>query len=150
LRTIAIALAGAILGAPPAYAQAAFPQSQSEHYQAGQQFASCSAYFRYGAGLARANGLEDSAVAIEGMERGWMVAGMFLLVDGLDESRQTDVEDIFENFQAIKLDQIKGNREMAEASGVAFDPAAEFQAECGEWSDMQKAIIQAMRSGPTS
>ena len=100
--------------------------------------------------MARANGLEESAVAIEGMERGWKVAGMLLLVDGLDESRQADVEDIFENFQEIKIDQIKGNREMAEASGVTFDPAAEFQAECGEWSDMQRAIIQAMRSGPTS
>ena len=84
------------------------------------------------------------------MERGWKLAGMFLLVDGLDESRQLEVEDIFENFQAIKVDQIKAHREMAEARGTVFDPAAEFQAECSDWSDMQKAIIQAMRSGPIS
>lgn len=150
MKTIAIAVIAAGLFAPAAHAQAQFPQTQSEHYQAGQQFASCSAYFRYGAGLARANGLDDSAVAIEGMERGWKVAGMFLLVDGLDESRQADVEDIFDNFQAIKVEQIRAHREMAEAQGAVFDPAAEFQAECSEWSDMQKAIIQALRSGPIS
>lgn len=147
---IAIALTVAGFFAPTAHAQAAFPQTPSEHYQAGQQFASCSAYFHYGASLARSNGFEDSAVAIEGMERGWKVAGMFLLVDGLDETRQPEVEDIFENFQAIKVDQIKAYREMAEARGTVFDPAAEFQIECGDWSDMQKAIIQAMRSGPIS
>lgn len=99
--------------------------------------------------MARAGGLEDSAVVIEGMERGWKLAGMFLLVDGLDETRQMQVEDMFENFQAIKMDQIKANREMAEARGALFDLAADYQAECGELSDMQKTIIQAMRSGPT-
>lgn len=147
--SIAIALAGAAMFASPAYTQAVFPQTKSEHYQVGQKFASCSAYFRYGASVARANGLEDSAIAIEGMERGWKVAGTFLLFDGLDESRQMLVEDIFENFQTIKVDQIKANREMAEARGTLFDPAAEYQAECEIWSDMQKAILQAMRGGPT-
>lgn len=98
--------------------------------------------------MARANGLDESAVAIEGMERGWKVVGMFLLVDGLDESRQPQVEDIFDNFQAIKVEQIRAHREMAETQDAVFDPAAEFQAECSDWSDMQKAIIQAMRSGP--
>ncbi|RZJ46012.1 MAG: hypothetical protein EON86_00135 [Brevundimonas sp.] len=73
---------------------------------------------------------------------------MLLLVDGLDETRQLAVEDIFDNFQAIKVDQITADREMTEAQGTVFDPAAEFQAECGDWLDMQKVIIQAMRSGP--
>lgn len=148
--TTTIALALLALSASMAHGQAAFPQTQSEQYQTGQKFASCSAYFHYGASLARANGLEDSAVAIEGMERGWEVAGTFLLVGGLDEGRQTQVQDIFENLQAIKVDQIKGAREIADARGVAFDPAEEFQTECGDWTDMQKAIIQAMRSGPAS
>ena len=147
MRMVAIALIAAGMFAPAAHAQAAFPQTQSEHYQAGQQFASCSAYFRYGASLARTIGLEDSAVAIEGMERGWKVAGIFLLVDGLDDARQSEVEDLFDAFQAIKVDQIRANREMAEVRGTVFDPTAEFQAECGDWSDMQKAIVQAMRSG---
>ena len=48
--------------------------------QAGQQFASCSAYFRYGASLARANGLDDSAVAIEGIQELAHDANGFLLV----------------------------------------------------------------------
>lgn len=150
LKTTAVTMIGACLCVSGAHAQAAFPQTQSERYQTGQQFASCSAYFRYGANLARANGLEDSAAAIEGMERGWKVAGMFLLVDSLDASRQPEVEEIFDNLQAIKVDQIKAHREMAAATGTAFDPAAEFQAECSEWVDMQKAIIQVMRSGPIS
>ena len=145
-----MALTGTVMFASVAHSQAAFPQTRSEHYQAGQKFASCSAYFRYGASVARANGLEDSAVAIEGMERGWKVAGMLLLVEGLDETRQLEAEHIFETFQAIKVDQIKANREMAETQGALFDPAADYQAECGDWLDMQKAIIQAMRSGPTS
>ena len=149
MKMIVIALIWVVSSASAAHAQAAFPQSRSELYQAGQQFASCSAYFRYGAIVARANGLEDSAVAIEGMERGWKVAGLLLLVEGLDESRQMQVEDIFGNFQAIKLDEIKANREIAEARGETFDPAADYQSECGEWSEMQKAIIQAMRSGPS-
>ncbi len=150
MRTIVIALTAAVVSTSAAHSQAAFPQTQGEYYQAGQQFASCSAYFHYGASLARANGLEDSAVAIEGMERGWMVAGMLLLIEGLDEPRQTQSQEIFENFQAIKLDQIKAHREMDEARGALFDPASAYQAECGEWSDMQKAIIQVMRSGSTN
>ena len=100
--------------------------------------------------MARRNGLVDTAVAIEGMERGWKVAGMFLLVDGLDEPRRVQTEVIFDNFQEIKLDQIKASHEIAEARGASFDPAAEFQAECGTWSVMQKVIIQAMRAGPSS
>lgn len=150
MRVIAIALAGAVLWGNIAQAQAAFPQTQSEHYRAGQQFASCSAYFRYGADVARAVGLENSAVAIEGMERGWRLAGMFLLVDGLDDSRQTEVETLFENLQAIKVDQLKADRELAEARGVSFDPVAGFQAECGEWEPIQQAIIEALRSGSIS
>jgi hypothetical protein len=148
LRTIAIALVGACIGCASAHAQAAFPKTQSEHYQAGQKFASCSAYFQYGASLARANHFENSASAIEDMERGWKLAGLMLLVEGLDETRQAQAEATFENFQAIKIAQLKAGREIAEAQGKVFDPAAEFQSECGEWIVMQKTIIQSLRSGP--
>lgn len=148
MRTIVIVLTGAAIFASAAHAQPAFPKTQSDHYKVGQKFASCSAYFHYGASVARANGLEDSAVAFEGMERGWKVTGMFLLIDGLDESRQMQVEEIFDTFQAIKIDQIKASREITEARGAVFDPDPSYQAECDEWSDMRKAIIQAMRSGP--
>lgn len=125
-----------------------FPQTQSEHYKVGQQFASCSAYFNYAASVSRGLGLEDSAVAIEGMERGWELAGMHLLVDGLAESRQTETEAIFMTMQEIKVDQLKARREMNKAMGRDDPDAwiAEYQAECDPWLEMQKAIIQAMRS----
>ena len=130
-----------------------FPSTQSEFYLAGQRFAYCSAYFNYGAGLARDRGLEDSVVALEGLERGWSVAGMFLLVEGLDPSRQIEVQATFETMKQIKLDQIKGRREIGQRNGgddYVQEWVSDYQEECGRWSNLQKAIIQAMRSGPTS
>ena len=150
MRAFSIALIAAGLTASVAHAQPAFPQTQSDHYQVGQKFAFCSAYYGYAASLARANGLPDSAVAFEDMERGWKVAGIFLLLGGLDETRRSQVAEIFGNLQAIKLTQIRAKREIVEARGDPFDPATDYQAECGEWSDLRKAIIQALRSGPTT
>jgi hypothetical protein len=129
-----------------------FPQTRAEHYEVGQRFASCSAYFAYGADVARSAGLEDSAVAIEGMERGWRLAGMFLLVDGLAESRQTETETTFLTLQEIKVDQLKARRELGVVMGNDDPEAwiAEYQEECGPWLPMQQSIIQAMRTAPTS
>lgn len=141
-------IAGIMAISAPAVAQE-FPTTPAEHYQVGQTFASCAGYFAYGAEVARSAGLEDSAVAIEGMDRGWSLAGMFILVDGLDPSRQTETEETFANMKMIKVEQLRAQREMARAMG-RDDPQewmADYQAECGPWLDMQKAIIQAMRSG---
>ncbi|WP_425985827.1 hypothetical protein [Brevundimonas sp. TWP1-2-1b1] len=149
MRSLIIAAIMAI--SAPAVAQE-FPTTPAEHYEVGQTFANCSAYFNYGAGVARSAGLEDSAVAIEGMERGWTLAGMFILLDGLDLSRQTETQETFLNMQQIKVDQLKAQREMGRATGNDDPEAwiAAYQAECGPWLDLQKAIIQAMRSAPNN
>lgn len=153
LLSVAAFVVGLGLASGASSQEPTFPTTQREFYQAGQQFAYCSAYFHYGAGIARNRGLNDSAVAIEGMERGWSLAGLLLLTEGLDESRQTEAETTFETMKQIKLDQIKGRREMGQVNGgddYVQEWMSDYQEECGPWSDMQKAIIQAMRSGPTS
>lgn len=149
MRSLIIAAIMAI--SAPAVAQE-FPTTPAEHYQVGQTFASCAGFFTYGAEVARSAGLEDSAVAIEGMERGWSLAGMFILVDGLDPSRQTETEETFGNMKLIKVEQLRAQREMGRATGNDDPEAwiAAYQAECGPWLDLQKAIIQAMRSAPNN
>ena len=149
--TAMVIIAGILAISTPVVAQE-FPTTPAEHYQVGQTFASCAGYFAYGAEIARSAGLEDSAVAIEGMERGWSLAGMFILVDGLDPSRQTETEETFGNMKLIKVEQLRAQREMAGATGNDDPEAwiADYQAECGPWLDMQKAIIQAMRTAPNS
>lgn len=127
--------------------------SRADFYEIGQEFAHCSAHFRFGAEIARRSGLEDAATAIEGMERGWTLAGMLFLVEGLDPSRQTEVESTFENLKLVEVDRLKAEREVAQARGdTGYDAAAgdRFNEQCGEYVDLQQNVIRELRSGPTS
>lgn len=129
------------------------PMSRVDYYEIGQEFAHCSAHFRFGAEIARRNGMEDAATAIEGMERGWTVAGLFFLVEGLDPSRQTEAETVFENLKLIEVDRLKAEREVARARGDEnYDAASgdRFAEQCGHWVELQHSIIRELRSGPTS
>ena len=85
------------------------------------------------------------------MERGWSLAGAILLVDGLHPSRQTEVEEIFGNMKQIGIERLRAEREVARANGdTGYDARSgdRFQEECGHLSDIQKAIIRELRSGP--
>lgn len=123
------------------------PKSRVEFYQAGERFAHCSAHFAFGARIARESGFPDNATAFEGMERGWRVAGLVLLAEGLDPSRQTQTQQIFANLQAIKIDHFKAMREL-DPQGYSKTILDEYQLKCAPWADLQKSLIAAMRSGP--
>lgn len=142
-------VAGLLLAmtAPPVNAQA-MPTTTTEFYQTGERFAHCSAHFAFAAEVARQNAHPDSAEAFDGMERGWRVAGLFLLVGGLDPSRQIEVQDTFANLQRSKIEQLRAWREV-EPDSYSAVMVDEFQAECAPWSGLQQSIIAAMRSGPT-
>lgn len=148
-----ICLAGAaliLLSATAAVGQE-MPQTPGEFYRAGERFAHCSAHFAFASRIAREQGLPDNAVAFEGMERGWRLAGLILLTEGLDPVRQPQVQDLFANLQSAKLDQIKAWRELGPQtySKTMLD---EFQANCAPWTNLQKSIIAAMRgaAAPTT
>ena len=122
------------------------PTTPAGFYKAGERFAHCSAHFSFAANLARQNELPDSATAFEGMERGWRVAGLILLTEGLDTSRQTEAEGIFATLQQVKMDQVKAWREV-DPDGYSKSVTADFDQQCAPWVDLQKAIIAALRSG---
>lgn len=122
------------------------PTTQAGFYQAGQTFAHCSAHFRFAAEVARGNSLADNATAFEGMERGWRLAGLPLLTEGLDPSRQIQVQQVFADLQANKIDQFRAWREL-EPQTYSQRMLREYEAACGPWAELQKSIIAAMRSG---
>lgn len=131
---------------PAANAQG-MPTTTAGFYRAGERFAQCSAHFAFGAQIARNNGLPDNATAFEGMERGWRLAGLVLLAEGLDPSRQADTQEMFANLQTIEIDQLKASRELF-SEHYSKMMVEEYQAKCLPWADLQKSIIAAMRSGP--
>ena len=135
------------LWAPGAVGQE-MPRTLGEFYRAGERFAHCSAHFAFMAPIAREQGLPDNAVAFEGMERGWRLAGLMLLIEGLDSVRQPQVQDLFANLQSAKLDQIKAWREL-EPQTYSKTMLDDLQANCGPWTDLQKSIIAAMRGAAT-
>lgn len=144
----AIAILG--LSAPAIEASAQeMPRTQLEFYRAGERFAQCSAHFAFGAKIARDSGLPENANALEGMERGWRVAGLLLLTEGLDPSRQPQTQETFANFQAIKIDHFKAMREL-DPLGYSKAMLDDYQRDCAPWAELQKSIIAGMRSGPQS
>ena len=136
--------------AAPSLAQET-PTSRADYYSVGQEFAGCAAHFAFATEVAQGNGMDDAATAFAGMERGWSLAGMLLLVEGLDPSRQTEAEELFGNMKQIGLERLKAEREVALASGVeGYDAASgeRFTEQCGEWIELQQSIIRELRSGP--
>ncbi|RYG89108.1 MAG: hypothetical protein EON59_02180 [Alphaproteobacteria bacterium] len=147
---MATVAAGASLFATGLAAQDA-PTSRADYYSVSQEFAGCAAHFAFAMEVAQGNGMEDTATAFAGMERGWSLAGMLLLVEGLDPSRQTDAEELFGNMKQIGLERLKAEREVALASGVeGYDAASgeRFTEQCGDWIELQQSIIRELRSGP--
>lgn len=150
IRTMATVAAGASLFATGLAAQDA-PTSRADYYSVGQEFAGCAAHFAFATEVAQGSGMDDAATAFAGMERGWSLAGMLLLVEGLDPSRQTEAEELFGSMKQIGLDRLKAEREVALATGVeGYDVAAgeRFTEQCGEWIELQQSIIRELRSGP--
>lgn len=149
--TLAMAAMSACLHATSVAAQEA-PTSRIDFYRVGEEFAGCTAHFAFATEVARGNGMDAAATAFAGMERGWSLAGMLLLVEGLDPSRQTEAEELFGNMKQIAVDHLRAEREVALANGVAgYDAASgeRFTEQCGHWIELQQSIIIELRSGPT-
>lgn len=144
-----VALAIVLLAASPASAASGqMPKSPSEYYAAGETFAHCSAHFTFAGDLARSQGMSESATAFDDMARGWRLAGLFLLVGGVESGREATVEQLFDDLAATQMGQLRAVREM-HPGGYSTLVTAKFQDECGPWTELQKSIIAAMRRTPT-
>lgn len=145
----AVAASWALCGSSSANAQE-LPSTREGFYELGQQFAYCSAHYAFAAEVAQSNGLVDVATAFEGVERGWTVSGLLFLTEGLAPSRQTEAQDLFETLKSVRVQGLRAERELARTRGdLDYDGQAgqRFEAECGQWVELQQAVIREMRSG---
>ncbi|WP_395443603.1 hypothetical protein [Caulobacter sp. UC70_42] len=142
--TLALLLGASGAQAQPPNATAPPPQTPAQFYQAGEAFARCSATFAYAALLAKRQGMEDSAKAFEGMERGWRLTGLILLTQGLVEQRQLEALSLFDTLQAIKVDQMKAQRE-ADPDGFVAWSQQDYKSNCDQWFDLRVNMIRVMR-----
>lgn len=137
----------AVVVAGPAFAQLrGLPNTPDDNYALGQRFAQCSARVAFVGEIAKGAGMTDTANLAEGVSRGWKLAGMMFLVDGLAESRQPKTEEVFDSLVANKLDQLRARREINPADANATT-RAEFDAECQPWAETQQKVIELMRRG---
>ena len=135
-----------LMGATPALADDGDPFTPAQHYEIGQKLIQCSAYFRMGAEAARRVGMTHNVTAFEDNERGWSLAGMFMLVDGLSPDRQTETKSIAKTMADIKLTDLMARKELyGDSAGQQF--AAQFAQECEPLRELQKALVRVMRGG---
>lgn len=148
MRTVLLlAVAAAI--ASPAWGQPLppLPTTREGNYELGQRFANCSARFQLMAHVARRAELADTVTLAEGRARGWKVAGMFFLAEGLDPSRVTETERTFDALVEVKLMGLKARYELDPAAMTSAVPV-EFARECEPLVPMQEKLIELMRRGP--
>ena len=122
------------------------PTTKAGFYQTGERFAECSAYFAHVAQFARDGGRPKNATAVEEVERRWRIAGLFLLTEGLDQSRKGEAQELFANLQAAKVDQLRASRGLPPEAFVKI--FREYQDDCVPWADLQESISTATPSGP--
>ncbi len=135
-----------LVGATPALADDADPFTPAQHYEIGQKLIHCSAYFRMGAETARRVGMTHNVTAFEDNERGWSLAGMFMLVDGLSLDRQTETKTIAKNMSDSKLTDLMARKELyGDSAGEEF--ASLFAQECQPLRELQKTLVRVMRAG---
>jgi len=146
MKPIALSLMfAAVAGSALAQAQS-LPTTPDESYALGQRFAQCSARVSFIGSVATQQGLNETAKLSEGVARGWKLAGMFLIVDGLSLKRQAEVEPIFDTLVENKLDQLNALYELDPAA-MGLSLPLEFEEECQPWASTQQALIEAMRRG---
>lgn len=121
-----------------------FPSTPEGNYDVGQTFAHCSAHWLMAAQLAAGLNLPETATAFGDTARGWKVAGMIFLAEGLSEEKQLQTAKVFDDLAAAKLQQLKAEHEL-HPDAPADSLTTAFQVECGEWVDTQRNLIAAMR-----
>lgn len=148
MRIIGIMLAALAL-VSPAQAQPLqpLPTTREGNFAMGQRFANCSARFAHMALIAQRAGFPDTLTLAEGKARGWKVAGMIFLAEGMDPSRATETEQTFDTLVEVKLMDLKAR---AELNGDAYKQAipVEFAKECEPLVPIQEKLIELMRRGP--
>ena len=97
--------------------------------------------------IARRARLSDTVTLAEGKARGWKVAGMFFLAEGMDPSRATETEQTFDTLVEVKLMDLKARAEMNPEAYKAAIPV-EFAKECEPLVPIQEKLIELMRRGP--
>ena len=123
------------------------PTTPEGNYAMGQRFANCSARFAHMAFFARRADLPDTVALAEGKARGWKVAGMMFLAQGMSPSRVNETEQTFDALVEVKLMDLKAKAEMdAEAYRKAIP--VDFAKECEPLVPTQEKLIELMRRGP--
>ena len=147
MRIIALLAVAAI--ASPALAQPLpeLPKTREGYYALGQRFANCSATFQMFAFVARRTDHPDTVTLAEGRARGWKVAGMLFLAEGMDPSRATDTEQTFDTLVEVKLMELKARYEL-NADALTKAVPVEFAKDCEPLVPMQEKLIELMRRGP--
>lgn len=108
MRTVGIMLTVlAIAGPVQAQPLQELPTTPEGNYAMGQRFANCSARFAHMAYIARRAELLDTVSLAEGKARGWKVAGMMFLAEGMDPSRIGETEQTFDTLVEVKLMDLK-------------------------------------------
>lgn len=124
------------------------PKTREGNYALGQRFANCSARMQMFAFVAGRAGFPDTVTLAEGKARGWKVAGMIFLAEGMDPSRVTETEQTFDTLVEVKLMDLKARYEVNPPEFTKAVPV-EFARECEPLAPMQEALIEVMRRGPT-
>ena len=128
------------------------PETPQQHYDMGDKFIRCSAFFRMGAEASRANGLSETANTFEDNERGWRLVGIFILVDGLTADKQPKVEQTAQFISDAELQHLKSKIELDTANGVRNVGelmVADFTRKCEPLRPFQQAFIDVMRGAKT-
>jgi hypothetical protein len=123
------------------------PSTPQGNYQLGEQYAKCSATFGLMAVVAQGARLPDTATLAANKARGWKLAGMYFLAEGLDPSRQMETETTFDTLVELELADLKSRYEQ-DSDVVKTSIPLEFARDCEPLAPMQEKLIEIMRRGP--
>ena len=147
MRNVCLGLALATLLSAPAHAQQSpsFPKTPVGWYSLGESFARCTASAQLEALVLRQRGHANAATAAEDTGRGWSLAGMFVLANGLEPGVQNQTQRLFNDLVAADFNKRKGRLELSGTEAYYEENYADFKKECEPLAPMQEAIIAAMR-----
>ncbi|MDO8410364.1 MAG: hypothetical protein Q7S93_09925 [Phenylobacterium sp.] len=151
MRKLSIAaLLGALVVANPAAAQQLqpLPTTREGNYAMAQRFANCSAWFGLMEVVATRTGMPETVTLAQGRARGWKVAGLLFMVEGMALSRAAEATATFDNLVEVRLMELKARYEQ-DAVAITKALPVEFARECEPLVPMQEKLIELIRRGPT-
>ena len=122
------------------------PTSREGNYGMAQRFANCSAWFGMMEVVAKRMDRPDTVTLAQGRARGWKVAGLLFMVEGMAPSRATEAQSTFDTLVEVKLMELKARYETDAASLTKALPV-EFARECEPLVPTQEKLIELMRRG---